>query len=753
MYFEVQFDCYSYKTVCASLESAQKLLFTGVKAGEVSTSECPDVKILGNVAKEKCLGRDSWDSSLSKPCPESWFNRAAFKITNSNGKADEVGMGWEMLHSALKNQSSSVDLLEAGRTFYEVEPIEIRFKDLLIDLYLTRVEFFSALLYLNVPKYKPPRLTFNRASIYKPVSCLATDYVIAFGTVDLASYTDLFNVKDKIAGVFHFSFMSEANCNLLGANFGQNVTIDVLQDQEVLEDSNFMSECIMWPSSSLKSLDFEMRKPLKCKSEWLNSYRTKCFCEPVANDLFFTVVKVAKPTSTIAPSTTTSNLTAAPASTTQPLSNSTNQSGGVTEVTDSKETTSRNGTLEAEELDLQWIMFYAGMALHAFLVYLIPVTILANSAYGKLKKSCSLFWSQSTTRVNNNPQKLSFIANKRQSKLKSAEHHAGTDSVSLVDKTECMMNDNGVNVVGEVDADKCEVDRGSEQYRYLFVLYGPLSAFMAASASVAILMCSCAVRKDQLDVSVGFTVENFFLSSSWFLILFAPILDLISNTHSIMLKLALPIMFSIVFTIVVFGVASSFTAIERLKVFTFCWIQASTEVLGPFAIPIIIFLLIVIFLFNCAQCRKNDDSKLISRKVGVVWVSLCFLLLLQPVLLFLLASDWSIEFSGLLLLANLSCPITAIAICLRVWFTKLHIIEAGLTRDSRRSEDGRKEVIVLETLDETNLSCTNTDDAIPRKQTLGHDSMKITVLPAEDATNNNNNTRDETETKVNQSET
>ena len=56
--------------VCASLESAQKLLFTGVKAGEVSTSECPDVKILGNVAKEKCLGRDSWDSSLSKPCPE-----------------------------------------------------------------------------------------------------------------------------------------------------------------------------------------------------------------------------------------------------------------------------------------------------------------------------------------------------------------------------------------------------------------------------------------------------------------------------------------------------------------------------------------------------------------------------------------------------------------------------------------------------------------------------------------------------------
>ena len=120
------------------------------------------------------------------------------------------------------------------------------------------------------------------------------------------------------------------------------------------------------------------------------------------------------------------------------------------------------------------------------------------SAYGKLKKSCSLFWSQSTTRVNNNPQKLSFIANKRQSKLKSAEHHAGTDSVSLVDKTECMMNDNGVNVVGEVDADKCEVDRGSEQYRYLFVLYGPLSAFMAASASVAILMCSCAVRKDQV---------------------------------------------------------------------------------------------------------------------------------------------------------------------------------------------------------------------------------------------------------------
>ena len=86
-----------------------------------------------------------------------------------------------------------------------------------------------------------------------------------------------------------------------------------------------MSECIMWPSSSLKSQDFEMRKPLKCKSEWLNSYRTKCFCEPVANDLFFTVVKVAKPTSTIAPSTTTSNLTAAPASTTQPLSNSTNQ--------------------------------------------------------------------------------------------------------------------------------------------------------------------------------------------------------------------------------------------------------------------------------------------------------------------------------------------------------------------------------------------------------------------------------------------
>ena len=62
-------------------------------------------------------------------------------------------------------------------------------------------------------------------------------------------------------------------------------------------------------------------------------------------------------------------------------------------------------------------------------------------------------------------------------------------------------------------------------------------------------------------------------------------------------------------------------------------------------------------------------------------------------------------------------------------------------------------MIVLETLDETNLSCTNTDDAIPRKQTLGHDSMKITVLPAEDATNNNNNTRDETDTKVNQSET
>ncbi|XP_075248805.1 uncharacterized protein LOC142341606 isoform X2 [Convolutriloba macropyga] len=743
MYFEVQFECYEYKTVCESFVSdPHKLLFRGVREGQVSSADCPD----STTAQEKCLGRNVWDTTASQPCSDSKINQAAFTITESDSNLAELDAGWKLLGAGMREVSIKIDPMQPDKRFLDEMPVSMDFKYLEISMNVARVEFFpprSSLAIYNFPKALLPRLKFDPALVEKPAKCQASDYTLSFGSFDINQYTSAFKPEGLNSNTYFFQVSSDEDCVIEETSFAQNITFELLLKQPLFGDT-YISQCINWRTSSLSAVSEDTMEP--CQTEQLTDYIAKCSCESLAGG-FFAVLRELAPTTTRTTTTTPEPTSTVPgANTTSEINTTsaeTNQDNAtsVTDVNDEEDTSTRNGTLTSD-VDVEWLLFCSATISCSILLYLIPLALIMQSLCCKVKHSCYKCWFKSTPKVKNQSTATSgSLGHKR----KQSDHHAA-DGISLVDAADCMVNDGTETEIAIVHASKA-VEAEGLQTRHFFVIYGPSSAFMAASANLLLYLCSFATRHDMLEVDIGFTSVTMCFSAAWFLLLLSPLLDMIARGgHSCVLKMALPLMSTILFTVVIFGVVTS----VDMRTPEFCWVQADVPLVACFAVPIVAFLVILVFLACCTQCRYNDNSNLISKKVGVYWCLFTLLLLPEPVVLFCLAANWSISIAAVLLLVNILCPLLAIALALQIYFERFYVVQhSGESKNpapSHKTEaEMQKNAVVLETMDQTMLS-SYTDESLNRTTSINPNTTATStpgggklVFQTEQSRNVNNN--------------